>query len=718
MQKNNISKSPRFFLIPVLLVLILPACAEELLPPPDLPETLILSRRRNWVVVSLPYLPIYATDHIESDVLAIVRRGDVFEVLEQSLRREFLYSREDHWYFLRNAEGWAFGAGLYSFSTREEAQNAAYRLETGEGFLNIPTWLLLLLPPILGAIIGYVTNALAIRMLFRPLEKKYIFGKIPIPLTPGVIPRQRGKLAQSIARMVSRSLFNAEVIIRHIRGEGFQNALRVQLSELIRPKSSADPPAQQPQHPLAQEADVQQSGKHASAEQASANSASAEQASAEQASAEQASAEQASAEQASAEQVSAEQEINPREFIHSRIEQFEQLILPVLKGPLGKGILSALFQWAGKRLGSLSLNTLFPLNMRNSDDLATFFREQLEGKSFRKISMAIVLWLRRREEENAPISRFLSRDRLTVGLFDKFYIPAINLLLSFLRRSDIRLELIRRGKVILSDILMKLNPVQRIVVSAGQYDRTLAENMPSIVTDLIKTLERTLRARHNREKILAALHDFLERLLQMGFKDLEHEYGLSLSHSAYRLLGRLRKLLIQEGFAECLAEQISKRREGISVNKLLYSYSKMTLDGLLMKLYQIIIEWITDSSKREQFKAQLTAIILKLREGSPAQVRGDLPESMNLAGALAKAITIFFEGAVPSLVERFNIYQMVVDRINALHVKEVRGSASGHHSPASEVHQYSRSGPGGDHRGRSTPPLKPFPIEPVGVGGG
>ncbi|MCK4514025.1 MAG: DUF445 family protein, partial [Spirochaetaceae bacterium] len=46
------------------------------------------------------------------------------------------------------------------------------------------------LPPALGAVIGYVTNYVAIRMLFRPLTERRVFG-VRVPFTPGIIPRQR-----------------------------------------------------------------------------------------------------------------------------------------------------------------------------------------------------------------------------------------------------------------------------------------------------------------------------------------------------------------------------------------------------------------------------------------------------------------------------------------------------------------------------------------------
>ena len=42
--------------------------------------------------------------------------------------------------------------------------------------------------PLIGMIIGYFTNWLAVKMLFRPRRAKYIAGR-RLPFTPGVIPR-------------------------------------------------------------------------------------------------------------------------------------------------------------------------------------------------------------------------------------------------------------------------------------------------------------------------------------------------------------------------------------------------------------------------------------------------------------------------------------------------------------------------------------------------
>ena len=68
---------------------------------------------------------------------------------------------------------------------------------------------LLLAPPVVGGIIGYFTNDLAIKMLFRPYRPYYLFQR-RLPLTPGLIPGNQGRLAQRIADTIMGSLLTPE----------------------------------------------------------------------------------------------------------------------------------------------------------------------------------------------------------------------------------------------------------------------------------------------------------------------------------------------------------------------------------------------------------------------------------------------------------------------------------------------------------------------------
>lgn len=61
----------------------------------------------------------------------------------------------------------------------------------------------------IGALIGGFTNHLAIKMLFRPHEAKYI-GKWRLPFTPGLIPKRRDELARQLGKTVTNYLLTPE----------------------------------------------------------------------------------------------------------------------------------------------------------------------------------------------------------------------------------------------------------------------------------------------------------------------------------------------------------------------------------------------------------------------------------------------------------------------------------------------------------------------------
>ena len=78
--------------------------------------------------------------------------------------------------------------------------------------------IIFLIPPVVGCFIGYITNVIAIKLLFRPLREIRILG-VRLPFTPGILPRQRFRLAQSIGGMVERELLTAEIIRQRLARE-------------------------------------------------------------------------------------------------------------------------------------------------------------------------------------------------------------------------------------------------------------------------------------------------------------------------------------------------------------------------------------------------------------------------------------------------------------------------------------------------------------------
>ena len=69
--------------------------------------------------------------------------------------------------------------------------------------------------PLVGGVIGFITNDLAIRMLFRPYTAKYVFG-IHVPFTPGIIPKEKGRFAKAIGQVISENLMNQEVLRQYL----------------------------------------------------------------------------------------------------------------------------------------------------------------------------------------------------------------------------------------------------------------------------------------------------------------------------------------------------------------------------------------------------------------------------------------------------------------------------------------------------------------------
>lgn len=75
--------------------------------------------------------------------------------------------------------------------------------------MELSTLWLFIAPPVVGGIIGYFTNDIAIRMLFRPYKPYYI-GDRRLPFTPGLIPRNQERLAKRISDTIMGSLLTPE----------------------------------------------------------------------------------------------------------------------------------------------------------------------------------------------------------------------------------------------------------------------------------------------------------------------------------------------------------------------------------------------------------------------------------------------------------------------------------------------------------------------------
>ena len=81
-----------------------------------------------------------------------------------------------------------------------------------------------ILPPLIGAVIGYFTNLIAVKMLFYPHKAVYVFGR-QLPFTPGAIPKGKARLAKSAGKIVQNELFTREDISGRLLTEEVEKPL-------------------------------------------------------------------------------------------------------------------------------------------------------------------------------------------------------------------------------------------------------------------------------------------------------------------------------------------------------------------------------------------------------------------------------------------------------------------------------------------------------------
>ena len=93
--------------------------------------------------------------------------------------------------------------------------------------------------PIIGGIIGLITNGIAIRMLLRPLKAIKVWG-LTLPFTPGLIPKEKPRIAKSLGDVVANNLLNQDVIKNGLLSPAMDDKITIAVNGLIAKKSTSD----------------------------------------------------------------------------------------------------------------------------------------------------------------------------------------------------------------------------------------------------------------------------------------------------------------------------------------------------------------------------------------------------------------------------------------------------------------------------------------------
>ncbi len=86
--------------------------------------------------------------------------------------------------------------------------------------------------PLIGGVIGLITNSLAIKMLFRPYKKVQIAG-IQVPFTPGLIPKEKPRIARAIAQVISNYILDNETILAALASDSIRETYEQKYDEWL-----------------------------------------------------------------------------------------------------------------------------------------------------------------------------------------------------------------------------------------------------------------------------------------------------------------------------------------------------------------------------------------------------------------------------------------------------------------------------------------------------
>ncbi len=468
------------------------------------------------------------------------------------------------------------------------------------------------IPPILGAIIGFVTNDIAIRMLFRPLKEYRLLG-VRVPLTPGIFPKERHSLARSIGKMVSRELITEDALRRQIHAEKTRDQLAASLSSLS--------------------AEVLATPLSGLSKGASAF------------------------------------------FTQSLEEPLQQILHGFLTS---RAVIHAVRDILTRTVASLSNSKAreiwarFNLRSLISRGMLPLLAEENTRKSIAKSAGRAV-----GQNAGGLVSDELIK--AVMRLLSTFVDPAARRIIEWLNTAEMRVELARHGRVLLSGVLEKLNLLQRFIVSAGQFDRKLDEKMPEIVDETIATLEAASRDPENRRRVLAvlekALREWRDGLSMSGTDSAKNDLESGASIVVESILVKLGDEEEREKTAGFIEEKILGDGDPTlgSLARRLFGIGE---DQIVEKLSFAILDYFSKNEASDLISRELVGFASGfIRDNADAPVgkllRVDKGRKRKLDAFLTDRLFGLLDAKMPEILRGIDVEDLVVQKIDALDVRDV-----------------------------------------------
>lgn len=317
-----------------------------------------------------------------------------------------------------------------------------------------------------------------------------------------------------------------------------------------------------------------------------------------------------------------------------------------------------------------------------------------------EIRSRVSTWIARQFQDNIPLETLISEeDVASLSRFaDSVYPSLIKFLMRWLRSEGTRRELVIRGRFLVQDIVDRLSGIQRFIISAAQYQRTLDENMQGIIEDALRSVEEAGNDPQSRQKVMEVVQRELLSMRGKGLADLAKHQEEAIERIAgglaERAVGMLGGLEFREGLVKVLVGEGSEGEK--TVGEL--------LDGLLGlnggDPGDFLVELIFPDRKGEPIAEALdgdggahvpAALVAQTSGGIAGMVKGffrgyfddhremrireflgmDEATKAEFDRALTGALISTVDARVPEILRTINIHDLVVSKINGLNIEEV-----------------------------------------------
>jgi hypothetical protein len=203
-------------------------------------------------------------------------------------------------------------------------------------------------------------------------------------------------------------------------------------------------------------------------------------------------------------------------------------------------------------------------------------------------------------------------------------------IVTWLKSPETRATLSLRGRELLPRILEKLSAMQRLLVSAGQFDTRLDEKMPEIVDETTATLEKIVKDPREQRRLLWLLVDIVRDWRSAGGEAI-----------AAPLVAQILKGLEDPETSKRLYDGIASRL--FAGEPTLGRFARQSFgiqDGDAAELLSAqILTWLSKDETVSLLARQASALASRLlAESGGATLGGILPADLDVQARLRKAI--------------------------------------------------------------------------------